>query len=44
MFEAAAQRFEIDKPHSFMIGDKLLDVVAGNSLRSHHHFGGNRLW
>lgn len=31
MFEAAAQRFEIDKPHSFMIGDKLLDVVAGNS-------------
>ena len=31
MFEAAAQRFEIDKPHSFMIGDKLLDVEAGNN-------------
>ena len=28
MFEEAAQRFEVDKAHSFMIGDKLLDVEA----------------
>ena len=31
MIEEAAQRFEVDKPHSFMIGDKLLDVEAGNN-------------
>jgi D-glycero-D-manno-heptose 1,7-bisphosphate phosphatase len=31
MFEEAAQRFEVDKAHSFMIGDKLLDVEAGNN-------------
>ena len=30
-FEEAAQRFEVDKAHSFMIGDKLLDVEAGNN-------------
>ena len=31
MFKEAAQRFEVDKAHSFMIGDKLLDVEAGNN-------------
>jgi len=29
MFEMAEQDFEIDKAHSYMIGDKLIDVEAG---------------
>lgn len=29
MFEKAEERFAVDKEHSFMIGDKLLDVEAG---------------
>ena len=30
MFEKAEERFSVDKGHSYMIGDKLLDVEAGN--------------
>ena len=29
MFLQAEERFRIDKAHSYMIGDKLLDVEAG---------------
>lgn len=32
MFEAAQARFEVDKEHSFMVGDKLLDVEAGRNF------------
>lgn len=32
MFERAAERFDVDKAHSFMIGDKLLDVEAGRNF------------
>ena len=39
-----AQRFEVDKPHSFMIGDKLLDVEAGNNYGLTTILVGNRLW
>lgn len=31
MFEMAEKRFHIDKAHSFMVGDKLLDVEAGKN-------------
>lgn len=31
MFEMAEQYFEVDKAHSWMIGDKLLDVEAGKN-------------
>lgn len=31
MFHMAEQRFEVDRAHSFMIGDKLLDVEAGRN-------------
>lgn len=33
MFEQAAERFLVDKAHSYMIGDKLIDTQAG------HNFG-----
>lgn len=32
MFEMAQERFAVDKAHSFMIGDKLLDVEAGKNF------------
>ena len=32
MFEQAAERFPVDKEHSFMIGDKLLDIEAGKNF------------
>lgn len=31
MFEMAQARFDVDKEHSYMIGDKLLDVEAGRN-------------
>ena len=31
MFEMAGGRFDVDKAHSFMVGDKLLDVEAGKN-------------
>ena len=31
MFEMAEKDFEVDKAHSFMVGDKLLDVEAGRN-------------
>ena len=31
MFEMAERQFEVDKAHSFMVGDKLLDVEAGKN-------------
>lgn len=31
MFEMAEKQFEVDRAHSFMIGDKLLDIEAGNA-------------
>lgn len=31
MFEQAGQRFAVDKKHSWMIGDKLIDVLAGRN-------------
>ena len=31
MFEMAEGRFDVDKAHSFMVGDKLLDVEAGKN-------------
>ncbi|MDD3253995.1 MAG: HAD family hydrolase [Lachnospiraceae bacterium] len=31
MFEAAEQEFVVDKAHSWMIGDKLIDVEAGKN-------------
>lgn len=31
MFEKAQEHFSVDKEHSFMIGDKLLDVEAGKN-------------
>ena len=31
MFEMAGGRFDVDKAHSFMVGDKLLDVEAGHN-------------
>ena len=31
MFEMAKERFDVDKAHSFMVGDKLLDVEAGKN-------------
>lgn len=33
MFEQAQEQFEINKAHSYMIGDKLIDIQAG------HNFG-----
>lgn len=30
MFERAEQYYQVDKAHSWMIGDKLLDIEAGN--------------
>lgn len=32
MFEAAQERFHVDREHSFMVGDKLLDVEAGRNF------------
>lgn len=31
MFEQAERRFAVDKKHSWMIGDKLIDVLAGRN-------------
>lgn len=31
MFEAAEMRFQVDKSHSFMVGDKRLDTEAGKN-------------
>lgn len=31
MFEQAGQQFAVDKKHSWMIGDKLIDVLAGRN-------------
>ncbi len=35
MFRMAEQYYEIDKEHSYMIGDKLLDVEAGRNYGVH---------
>lgn len=35
MFEQAGQEYDVDKEHSYMIGDKLLDVEAGNRYGVH---------
>ena len=35
MFEMAEQYFEVDKAHSWMIGDKLIDVQAGRNYGVH---------
>lgn len=35
MFEMAEQYYEIDKAHSWMIGDKLIDVEAGKRFGVH---------
>lgn len=35
MFEQAGQEYDVDKEHSYMIGDKLLDVEAGNRYGLH---------
>lgn len=35
MFEMAEQYYEIDKAHSWMIGDKLIDVEAGRNFGVH---------
>ena len=35
MFEKAEQYYEIDKEHSWMIGDKLIDVQAGRNYGVH---------
>lgn len=35
MFEMAQQYYEIDKEHSWMIGDKLIDVQAGRNFGVH---------
>lgn len=35
MFRMAEQYYEIDKAHSYMIGDKLLDVEAGRNYGVH---------
>ncbi len=35
MFEKAEQFYEIDKEHSWMIGDKLIDVEAGRNFGVH---------
>lgn len=35
MFEMAGKEYEIDKEHSYMIGDKLLDVEAGKQFGIH---------
>ena len=44
MFLQAEERFRIDKAHSYMIGDKLLDVGSGSELWGSRDFGGNRVW
>jgi D-glycero-D-manno-heptose 1,7-bisphosphate phosphatase len=35
MFEMAEQFYEIDKEHSWMIGDKLIDIQAGKNYQVH---------
>lgn len=35
MFEAAERYYDVDKPHSWMIGDKLLDLLAGKNYGVH---------
>lgn len=35
MFEMAQKYYEIDKEHSWMIGDKLIDVQAGRNFGVH---------
>jgi D-glycero-D-manno-heptose 1,7-bisphosphate phosphatase len=35
MFEMAEQFYEIDKEHSWMIGDKLIDIQAGKNYHLH---------
>lgn len=35
MFEMAEQYFEVDKAHSWMIGDKLIDIKAGRNYGVH---------
>lgn len=35
MFEMAEQEYSIDKEHSYMIGDKLIDVEAGKQFGIH---------
>lgn len=35
MFEMAEKQFQIDKAHSWMIGDKLIDVQAGGNYGVH---------
>lgn len=35
MFEMAEQYYEVDREHSWMIGDKLLDILAGKNYGVH---------
>lgn len=35
MFEMAEQYYDVDQEHSWMVGDKLLDILAGKNYGVH---------